>query len=270
MTLSNTIYLWTLTTEFLDMFNIHVYLSAFLRCRVNYFTQNTSRAISTYLAIAITFDRLIRSELPIRSRIICTRRNAIKLTLAYLIIFSFLHSFWFCPLNTIHPTIGICYTGQSFAYNYFYNNIFLPFRLIIICIIPIITMNLANFRMLLNLRESRRRVQQGTEINSINGGLRGRRTTPLDRTLLHLMLVNVGTFILTQIPFHIYALVEVSSPMFTIYTSILIRTFMLIWSSIYFGIGFYFYCLASPLFRKKFILINEKVINCIRRRPPPA
>jgi hypothetical protein len=144
MTISNTIHLWTLTTEFLTSFNVPVYSNTFLRCRLNYFIQNLSRAVSTYIATGIAIDRLIRSEMPLRSRRICTRRNAIKLTFIYSVVFSILLSFWFCPLNTINPTTGTCYAGESLAYRFFINNIFLPVRLIIVCIIPVIVMSMAN------------------------------------------------------------------------------------------------------------------------------
>ena len=72
LTLSNTIHLWTLTAEFLSIFDVYISDNVFLQCRLNYFVQNVSRAVSTYLAVTITVDRLVRSELLMRSRVICT------------------------------------------------------------------------------------------------------------------------------------------------------------------------------------------------------
>ncbi|CAF1533226.1 unnamed protein product [Rotaria sordida] len=273
MTLSNTIHLWTLTTEFLAIFNIYAYSNVFFQCRLNYFVQNVSRTMSTYLAIAITLDRLIRSELPMRSRIICTRRNVIKLTLIYLIVFSILYSFWFCPMVTFNPITKTCYTGQSSIYSDFITNIFIPTRLIIVCIIPIIIMSLGNIRMLLNIRQSRRRVNPRNQIDmtvvTTNAALTNERMTPIDRMLFYMMLISVGAFIITQIPFHIYTLVRVNSDTLDSYTNLLVRAILLIWSSIYFGIGFYAYCLTSRLFREKFVLMSKKLITCIWR-PRPA
>ncbi|CAF1414810.1 unnamed protein product [Adineta steineri] len=262
MTVSNTAHLWTLTTEFLGTFNIYVYSDVFLQCRLNYFIQNVSRAISTYLAITVTCDRLIRSELPIRSRFICTRENAIKLTIFYCIIFSILHSFWFCPLNTLSPIGGVCYTGPPSAYTYFFSNIFLPLRLIFICIIPVIIMSLANIRMLFNIRQSHRRVTQGNEINVIPGGSMRQRMTSLDRMLFYMMLVNVSAFIITQIPFQVYTLVRTYYRGLSTLDNLLVRALVLIWSSIYFGFGSYLYCFASPLFRESLFRILKNIIYC--------
>ncbi len=272
MTISNTIHLWTLTTEFLTSFNVPVYSNIFLRCQLNYFIQNVSRAVSTYIATGIAIDRLIRSEMPLRSRRICTRRNAIKLTFICLIIFSILCSFWFCPLNTINPTTGTCYTGGSLAYTYFINNIFLPLRLIIVCIIPVIVMSTANIRMLFNIKKSRHRVQPRNQTNisaiTLNTGSVLRRVTPTDRMLFFMMLMNVATFIITQIPFHIYTIVQAIDSIYDVLDNLFIRALLLIWSSIYFGIGFYLYCFASPLFREKFFRMSHTLINCIRGQRP--
>jgi hypothetical protein len=262
MTLSNTIHLWTLTTEFLGIFSIYVYSNVFLQCRLNYFVQNVSRTVSTYLAITITLDRFIRSEFLMRSRLICTRRNAIKLTLIYSIVFSILYSFWFCPLNTLNPGTGTCYTGQSRVYNYFFSNIFLPLRLIFVCIIPVIIMSLANIRIVFNIRQSQRRVRQGNETNTTNGVVMSRRMTPLDRMLFYMMLVNVIGFIITQIPFHVYTLVRTYYRGLSTLDNSLFRALLLIWSSIYFGVGSYFYCLASPLFRETLIRMVKNIVYC--------
>jgi hypothetical protein len=89
-----------------------------------------------------------------------------------------------------------------------------------------------------------------------------RRTSVIDRMLLYMMLASVLTFIVTQNPFHIYMVIRVYIDTFDDYTHLLIYAILLIWSSIYCGILFYLYCLASPLFRKKFIKIIKKIIHC--------
>ena len=107
------------------------------------------------------------------------------------------------------------------------------------------------------LLQSRRRVQQENEVN--------RQMTALDRTLSCMMLVNVETFIVTQIPFHVYTLVQVLYGAFDEYTHLVVRAMLLIWSSIYFGVGFYLYCLTSPLFRDKFLLFFRAMVTVVRR-----
>ncbi|CAF4103337.1 unnamed protein product, partial [Rotaria magnacalcarata] len=64
MTVSNSIHLWTLTTKFLSTFSVNIYPNELIECRLNYFVQNLSRAASMYLVISVTFDRVIRPELP--------------------------------------------------------------------------------------------------------------------------------------------------------------------------------------------------------------
>jgi hypothetical protein len=264
MTISNTIHLWTLITEFLISFNVSVYSSnVFVECRLNYFVQNVSRAVSTYTATGITIDRLIRSEMPVRSRLICTRRNAIKLSIICLITLSILFSFWFCPFNTVNPTTGTCYAGGPRAYTYFFANIYLPVRLILVCIVPIIVMSVANVRLLLNIQQSRRRVHPG--MANQNAAPAHRRFAVTDRMLFLMMLTNVLTFIITQFPFHIYTIIQFMYSIVDALDNLLIRGLLLIWSSMYFGIGFYLYCLASPLFREKLGRIKHKIINSIRR-----
>jgi hypothetical protein len=128
-------------------------------------------------------------------------------------------------------------------------------------------MCLANIRMLYNIRQSRRRVHNVTA-HTISSGLLLRGMTPLDQMLFYMMLTSVGTFIITQIPFHIYTLVQANYSIYDAWDNALIRSFLLIWSSIFFGVGFYFYCLASPLFREKFLMMRQRIVNYVKGRPP--
>ncbi|CAF0744777.1 unnamed protein product [Adineta ricciae] len=262
LTLSNTVHLWTLTTEFLGIFNIYVYSGEFLQCRLNYFVQNVSRTVSTYISITVTLDRLIRTEYPIKSRRICTCKNAIKSTIAYLIISSISYSFWFHPSNSISSSTGGCTTGLTSAYTFFFSNIFLPLRFIFVCVVPVIIMSLGNFRILYNIQQSRRRVTQAIVESNIAGGKSNRRTTILDRLLLHMMIINVCAFVITQVPFHIYTIVRTYSRDLGLVDALLVRTMLLVWQSIYFGIGSYFHCIASSLFRKAFREIIKKILFC--------
>ncbi|CAF1313561.1 unnamed protein product [Adineta steineri] len=132
-------------------------------------------------------------------------------------------------------------------------------------------MVLANARMIMNIRQSRRRVTNGTtvpssDINipvpniSSSTGTHTRRMSALDRMLFYMMLANAITFITTQVPFHLFICVKGSVKGLNSNISTFIRAVLLIWSSVYFGIAFYFYCLASPLFRQKFIKMLKRAI----------
>jgi len=223
--------------------------------------------------VTVSIDRLIRSELPMRSKIICTKRNTILITCFYLIIFSLFWSFFLYPYASQDPITGVCSYKKSASYYYFISYIHAIIRAIIICLIPVIIMIVANIRMLMNIHESKRRVTNGTtapssDINlSVPNGSNvrektRRRMSALDRMLYYMMIANVGLFVITQIPFHIYSCIKNNLNGLDTFTASLIRAILLIWSSLYFGIAFYFYCLASPLFRQKFIKIVKKICFC--------
>ena len=275
-TLSNSVHLWTLTTEFLGVFNLYVYSEAFFQCRLNYFLQNVSRAISTYLTVGIALDRFIRSEWPMPSRRICTRRNAIIYTLIISIIFVAFWALWFSPSLIRDPDTGDCIFNRSPSIHFYLTQIQTPFRLIIICLFPVLIMSTCNFRLLYNMRQARRRVFNQMEIRTVitapvssmpTTNAITRRMSAVDRMLFYMMLSNVCTFVITQIPFHIYTTVRVYYPALDPFTHSLVRALLLIWSSIYFGVAFYLYCLASPLFREKFILMNKKFLRMCKGRP---
>jgi len=149
-----------------------------------------------------------------------------------------------------------------------------PLRLILVCIIPVIIMTGSNIRMLYNMRQSRRRVENRIEfkrtmfpvLSPVITNPSIRRMSAIDRMLFYMMLANVCTFIITQIPFNIYSTIQSYYRILDTSTNSLVRALLLIWSSIYFGVAFYLYCLTSPLFRKKFIIMSKKLVNFIRHR----
>ena len=222
--------------------------------------------MSTYLSVAIALDRYIRSEKPLRSRLICTRKNVIKLTIFYFIIFSLFWSFYLIPLSTQDPLTSVCLYNQSNTYHFFLVSISVPIRAVCFCLIPVIIMTIANMRILNNIRQSHKRVSDardhpGEQSRSSNTQMY-ERMSAMDRMLFYMMLANVLTFLITQVPFHIYTVIRTYIDTFDAYTHLLIYALLLIWSSLYFGIAFYLYCLASPLFRKKFFKITKKLIHC--------
>ncbi|CAF4042916.1 unnamed protein product [Adineta steineri] len=273
MTISNFFHLWTLAIDFLGICGYSIYSNIYLQCHLSPFVENVSRAMSTYFSVGIAVDRFIRSEMPLRSKMICTRKNIFIVTIIIFIIFCLFWSFYLYPFSSQILITGECIYNQSISFEFFLVNIHIPLRAIFFCLIPIIIMTASNIRMMSNIRQARMRVsdipqnndgyKSSTIISStaISGPV-GRRTLAIDRMLLLMMAASVLTFIITQIPFHIYMVVQVNIHTFNSYTDSLIYSMLLIWSSIYFGIAFYLYCLASPLFRRKFIRIGRKLINC--------
>ncbi len=273
MSISNVFHLWTLAIEFLTIYNVVMFRSVFCQCQLTYFIQNISRAMSTYFMVTVSIDRLIRSEFPMRSKSICTKRNIILVTCCYFIIFCLFWSFFLYPYVSQNPITGGCSFNQSASFYYFISYVHVPIRAAFVCFIPVLIMLAANIRMLFNIRQSRNRVTNAATIPSSDANLPvsngsnsrrkvSRRMSALDRMLYYMMVANVSIFIITQIPFHIYSCIRNNLIGLEAFTATLIRAMLLIWSSLYFGIGFYFYCLASPLFRKKFIKIFKKIFFC--------
>ena len=279
ISIANFFHLWTLIQEFLTIYSVILFMNVVLQCRLMYFVQNVSRAMSTYFMVTIAVDRLIRSELPMRSKRICTKRNTIIVTCLYLIVFCVFWSFYLYPLGSQNPITGSCSFSQSASFLAFLINVHMPIRAVFICFIPVLIMLLANVRMLMNIRRSTRRVNTGTmgpssETNmplptpfplAVNAA-KHRRMTALDRMLFYMMISNVTLFVVTQVPFHLYSCIRTNLNATNPFVSLLVRAILLTWSSLYFGIAFYFYCLASPLFRKKFLKIVKKVV-CYHQLP---
>ena len=272
ISVANVFHLLALIQEFLTIYGVIVFMNVFLQCRWLYFVQNVSRAMSTYFMVTIALDRLIRSEMPMRSKVICTRRNAVIITLVYLIVFSIFWSFFLYPMSAQNPITGACSYTQSASYLQFLTNVHMPIRAVFICFIPACIMLGANLRMLMNIRQSRRRVLDATAMGAVSDTntavptveekRRRRRMSALDRMLFYMMLANVSLFLLTQIPFHLYTCLQSYVLKLDGLTAALVRAMLLIWSSLYFGVAFYFYCLASPLFRQKFTKIIKRLFCC--------
>ncbi|CAF0744746.1 unnamed protein product [Adineta ricciae] len=266
MTVSNFFHLWTLATESTGALGYQLYPHVVFQCRLNPFVKNVSRAMSTSCSICIALDRLLRSEtkMPMRSKVICTRRNVCKLAILLLIIFCLFWSFYLFPLSTQDRLTRSCYYNQSEIYYFFLVKVNVPMRAVLFCAIPVITMIAANGRMLYNIRQSHLRithVQTRNTVSQMTRRVSNASRSAVDQMLLYLMIANVGVFIITQVPFHFYAVMHVYFESLNDYIHLMIYATLLLWSSIYFGVAFYLYCLTSPLFRKKFIEILKKILH---------
>lgn len=276
----STIYLLSLVVEFFDsIFQLQILHNAVFRCQFILWLQNVTRTVCSFLAATVSIDRFIRSEYPMKSRIWCTTKNVIRLFYIYSLFSILFYAFFFYPLN-VFDSYGQC----SYPYNNTFRlvalNIMPPMRFVLICVLPTIIMTGCGSRMLNNIRQSKRRITQQTlaqHAATITGPAlvskpsdttyeHRRQTATLDQMLLLMVLANIIAYILTQIPFNSYALYYgyETSYNYTLYS--LIRAFLLMWSSIYFGIGFYLFCVTSPQFRKQFTTKIKQLCICYQQR----
>jgi Na+/H+ antiporter NhaC len=131
-------------------------------------------------------------------------------------------------------------------------------------------------RMLFNIRQSRKRVTQqralniipvmtiGTITSNTNSTGENNQKSTVENMLFLMVLANVCTYIITQIPFNTYTVYYGYGTSRDYLTYSLIRAFLLMWSSIYFGVGFYLFSIASPQFRKQFLKKMKFICVCFR------
>ncbi|UJR14642.1 hypothetical protein I4U23_001635 [Adineta vaga] len=241
LTISNSFHLLTLTIEFIEVsYNVRLLKFAVIRCRFLYWFQNIFRALSSYIACTISFDRMFRAMYPVRAKQVCTCRTVWRIVCIYLLIFTISLTFYLLPYIQEDEN-EICKITSHPIYNRFMNTIWPPIRTVLVCIFPASIMIVTNIFLWRRIHESKRRV--------IPFSSTSHHSPSTDRMLIFITISNVSAFVITQIPFHIYATIVHYKPSIDD-----IRTPMLLWSSLYFGIGFYIYCLTSRYFRSKFML----------------
>ncbi|CAF1257118.1 unnamed protein product [Rotaria sordida] len=250
LTISNNIQLLTLIVEFIDIaYNVRLFHSVLIRCRIIYWLQNIFRSLSSFIACTISIDRMIRAVYPAHAKYFCTCRLVYRIVLIYTLFFTFSLIFYLFPYMGENSQ-GICSTKLNSIYHKFMARIWPPIRTFLICILPVSIMIISNIRLWRRIRASKRRVIPHTSNNY--------HITNTETMLLFIAISNVLVFIITQVPFHIYtSIVHYKESI------IHVRTPILLWSSLYFGIGFYIYCLTSRYFRSKFILT---ILECFGKK----
>ncbi|CAF2425837.1 unnamed protein product [Rotaria sp. Silwood2] len=278
LNITNTIHLLSLIFEFIDsLFLIQIFPSDVFRCQFILWLQNATRTICSFLATTVSVDRFLRSEYPILSRRWCIPKNAFKLSIIYLLFSILLYAFFFYPLNTFDDE-GFCTFGFNGTFHIFAVYVMPPIRFTLICIIPTTIMIVCGCRMVYNIGQSRKRVAQQTIIQNqtltttvaslststsiINNDRRQNITT--DRTLLLMVILNIIAYIITQLPFNSYSVYYGYEATKNNLSYSLTRSFLLMWSSVYFGVSFYLFSCASRQFRKQF-LTRIKTIDILRR-----
>lgn len=275
----STIHLASLIVEFIDsIFDVQFNSSVF-RCQFILWIQNMTRTVCALLAATISFDRFLRSEYPMQSRIWCTTKNVSKVAIGYILFSTLLYALFFYPLN-IFDDHGECSFNYNMTFRLFALNILSPLRFIVNCVIPTLMMIICGTKMLYNIRRSRQRIRmqppreniqntgvnQNSDVQSSQKNDRNTRpATTLDQMLVMMVLANVVAFTITQTPFNIYMLYYgyESENNYTTYS--LTRAFLLMCGSIYFGIGFYLFCLTSSQFRRQFKEKIKKIFSFIVR-----
>lgn len=275
----STIHLLSLIVEFLDsIFQVQLVASGVFRCQFILWLQNVTRTICSFLATSVSIDRYLRSEYPMQSRIWCTGKNTVKLCIGYVVFSMILYAFFFYQLN-LFDSDGQCSFSYNETFRLFALNVLPPIRFILVCIMPSVVMLGCGTRMILNIRRSRKRVaaqmtlpNQGIAmaVISVSTGTHAtddyrRQQIKIDQMLLLMLLANVTAYILTQIPFNIYTLYYGyrSSDDYTSYS--VTRAFLLMWGSVYFGIGFYLFSITSAHFRRHFRKQIRTLFSCCRR-----
>jgi len=274
----STIHLLSLIVEFLDtIFGVEVVPSGVFRCQFILWLQNVTRTVCSFLATTISIDRLLRSEYPLRSRIWCTTKHVAQLSIIYIIFSIILYAFFYYPLN-LFDADGNCSFTLNNTFHLFAINVMPAIRFIFICVLPTSIMLACGARMIYNIRQSRKRIAQQTTMQnttiakiiipaskaSITTNNQQREKVAIDRMLLLMVIANVFTYIITQIPFNAYTIYYGYETTISYLSYSLTRSFLLMWSSIYFGVGFYLFCIASPQFRKQFITKIQALCICYR------
>ena len=219
-----------------------------IRCRLIYWLQNIFRALSSFIACTISVDRMCRALYPSRAKRFCTCRTVVRLVVAYAMVFSSVFVFYLFPYMR-EDAYGVCSSKSNAAFHLFVTSIWPPVRSVLVCLLPASIMITANIRLWREIRASKRRV--GPQPSHV------RHSASTEHMLIFLTIGNVLVFILTQVPFHLYSVAVRSIRSIESW-----RTPILLWSSLYFGIGFYIYCLTSPYFRSKFVSI---IRGCLQR-----
>lgn len=228
---------------------VRLFNSVLLRCRFVYWLQNVFRSLSSFIACTISLDRMCRACYPIRAKHFCTARLATQIVLVYILVFMISYSFYLLPYMG-EDSSGVCSTSTNPIYHKFMTSIWPPMRTCLVCILPVSVMIITNTRLWRRVRASKRRVTPRMTNMSHSANT--------EIMLMFIAVSNVLAFLITQIPFHIYTTVVRYKKSIDH-----IRTLMLLWSSLYFGVGFYIYSLISPYFRSKFI---ATVNDCFKKK----
>ncbi|CAF1632924.1 unnamed protein product, partial [Didymodactylos carnosus] len=215
---------------------------------------------------ALSFDRFIRSELPIKSQKICTPKNA---SITIIIVFLVL-----CGINGHYLSAGIGQerTNSSSAhcsenrytypkYSYFYKIIWPKIDIIVFCFLPACIMIFSNIKLVYNIHHQQHHTNTKTKSSQSSSHKKA-----MERQMRLMMIACVIVFLITTVPVTIYLLlieqVFIGYKDFSKNYSYYIFIFRLLRALMYFhfACNFYLHCLTSRIFRTEFM----RIITCER------
>ncbi|CAF3348862.1 unnamed protein product [Rotaria sp. Silwood1] len=280
LSISDSIALITSLWFFLaDAFSIQLQNYSALACRFRTFFAYVFMDLSSWCIVGLAFDRFLRTEIPLRSKRICTPRNALVMISICFLILCGINGHYFSPgigqERGGNRTTAHCLENRETypKYYYFYKIIWPKIDMIVFCFLPACIMILCNIRIIYILRRNRHHfenhgntIEQITITNihlTLNGISPMKRTSShrkaIERQMSLMMLSCVIVFLCTTVPVTIYLIfIEqtiVNNPKFARDGAYYIFIFRMLRAIMYlhFACNFYLYCLTSQIFRGEFL-----------------
>jgi hypothetical protein len=269
-----------------DAFSIQLQNYSALACRFRTFFAYVFMDLSSWCIAGLAFDRFLRTEIPLRAKILCSPRNAFVMVSIFFLLL--------CGINGHYFSAGIgqerggnrttahCLENREEypKYYYFYKIIWPKIDMIVFCFLPACIMVLCNVRIIYILRQQRRHFENSgnkpdqpkiTNIQQTLSGSVSIKKSPshrkaIERQMSLMMLSCVIVFICTTVPVTIYLIlleqVIVDYPNFARDNAYYVFIFRMLRALMYvhFACNFYLYCLTSRIFRGEFL----QTITCRR------
>ena len=267
-----------------DAFAIQLQNYSALACRFRTFFAYVFMDLSSWCIAGLAFDRFLRIEIPLRSKMLCTSRNALWMILTFFLLL--------CGINGHYFSAGIgqerggnrttahCLENREIYpnYYYFYKIIWPKIDMIVFCFLPACIMILCNIRILYVLKRQRRHLEHHANgqlkvtnlQQTLNGAVAVQRLPShrkaIERQMSLMMFSCVVVFICTTMPVTIYLIlleqVIVTYPSFARDHGYYVFIFRMLRAVMYihFACNFYLHCLTSRIFRGEFL----QTITCRR------
>ncbi|CAF1272350.1 unnamed protein product [Rotaria sordida] len=285
LSISDSIALITSLWFFLgDAFSIQLQNYSALACRFRTFFAYVFMDLSSWCIVGLAFDRFLRTEFPLRTRKICTPRNALIMISICFLLLCGINGHYFSPgigqERDGNRTTAHCLENREAypKYYYFYKIIWPKIDMVVFCFLPACIMILCNIRIIHILRRNRHHFEnQGSTkeqltITNIHQTLNGSNSMKrisshrkaIERQMSLMMLSCVIVFLCTTVPVTIYLIfieqIVVKYPNFARDSSYYIFIFRILRAMMYmhFSCNFYLYCLTSQIFRGEFL----RIITC--------
>ncbi|CAF4628709.1 unnamed protein product, partial [Rotaria sp. Silwood2] len=162
LSISDSIALVTSLWFFLaDAFSIQLQNYSALACRFRTFFAYVFMDLSSWCIVGLAFDRFLRTEIPLHSKIICTPRNALIMISICFILLCGINGHYFSPgigqERGGNRTTAHCLENREAypKYYYFYKIIWPKIDMIVFCFLPACIMILCNVRIIYILRRNR-------------------------------------------------------------------------------------------------------------------